>query len=166
MNLVLIRHAIAEDRAAFARTGRPDARRPLTGEGRRKFRRARRGLRRAAPEISLIATSPYARARETADLLQKVYPEVKIQTVDALKHRGSMRRLNAWLARRPADDSVAMVGHEPDLSRWVAVLTGARRPPLQFKKGGAALISFDGKAAAGKGTLEWLLTPAQLKRLS
>ena len=40
LTLLLIRHAIADDRATFARTGRPDRERPLTAEGRRKMRSA------------------------------------------------------------------------------------------------------------------------------
>jgi hypothetical protein len=36
---------------------------------------------------------------------------------------------------------------------------------VQFKKGAAALIEFADAPAAGKGTLAWLLTAAQLAEL-
>src|SRR6516162_3359703 len=62
MQLVIIRHAIAEDPREFASTGRPDSQRPLTEEGVTKMKRGVKGLRELIPEINLIATSPYVRA--------------------------------------------------------------------------------------------------------
>ena len=44
MNFLVIRHAIAEDREAWALTGVSDDERPLTEAGRRKMKRAVRGL--------------------------------------------------------------------------------------------------------------------------
>ena len=49
MKLLLIRHAIAEEREDFARTGKDDRLRPLTDEGRKKMKQAARGLRKIAP---------------------------------------------------------------------------------------------------------------------
>ena len=37
MQLILIRHGIAEDRAEFAATGNPDSERPLTKQGQWKM---------------------------------------------------------------------------------------------------------------------------------
>ena len=45
MRLLVVRHAIAEDREAFARSHKDDADRPLTSEGRRKMERAALGLK-------------------------------------------------------------------------------------------------------------------------
>src|SRR5262245_49797749 len=58
MHLLVVRHAIAEDKDVFARTGRSDDLRPLTDDGRAKMRRAADGLRSVAPEVDLVATSP------------------------------------------------------------------------------------------------------------
>lgn len=165
MELLVIRHAIAEDKRRFARTGRPDSERPLTAEGRRKFKKSLKGLRRAAPAVGVLATSPFTRARQTCDLARKIFPKARVVTVPALASGGNVRSVSAWLSGRRGRDVVAMVGHEPDLSRLTAVLTGSKTPTLALKKGGAALIVFDGRAAAGRGRLEWLLTPALLKRL-
>lgn len=165
MDLVIIRHAIAEDRIKFARSGRPDAERPLTAEGRRKFKRSLKGLRRASPKVSVIATSPYARAAETCRLAMRVFPKARVVTLPALRHRGDNRLVIRWLAGQPRGAAAGIVGHEPDLSRLTALLLGSGAPPVAYKKGGAALITFAGRAAAGVGTLEWLLTPALLRRL-
>ena len=69
MQLLIVRHAVAEDRERFAATGRGDAERPLTRKGRREFRKVARGLREALPSLDLIASSRLARAIETAAVL-------------------------------------------------------------------------------------------------
>jgi len=165
MNLLIIRHAIATDKVTFALTGRPDSRRPLTAEGRRKFKRSLKGLRRASPKINMIATSPYRRAVETCRLAETAFPKAQVMTLPALRHGGDLRLVTAWLAGLPASTKAAVVGHEPDLGRLTALLLGSGAPPAIYKKGGAALVSFDGRAAAGAGKLVWLLTPALLRRL-
>ena len=71
------------------------------------------------------------------------------------------------LASRKRDSTVALVGHEPNLSRLEGyLLIGEERSLAEFKKGGAALIETDGAPAAGGGTLLWQLTPAQLRALA
>jgi len=68
MDLLVIRHAIAGDRAEWAKTGRPDQERPITNEGRERMAVNAQALRRLVPELDLLATSPFVRAVETADV--------------------------------------------------------------------------------------------------
>ena len=75
MKLLLLRHAVAEDRATFAASGKEDRLRPLTEEGRKKMRRIGDALAGLLPELALIATSPYTRARESAEILARAFPE-------------------------------------------------------------------------------------------
>ena len=165
MQLLIIRHAIAEEKTRFARSGKPDAKRPLTAVGRRKFKKSLKGLGRAAPDIRLLATSPFVRARQTCELAKKIFPKARVVVLPALASGGNPRALTAWLAARKTKDAVAIVGHEPDLSKLAALLTGAGAPAFTFKKGGAALIVFDGRALRGHGSVEWLLTPALMRRV-
>src|ERR1035437_9242251 len=62
----IIRHASAEERSAFAATGKSNDRRPLTDEGRRKMTEAAEGLRALVPHLDVIAASPLVRAQQTA----------------------------------------------------------------------------------------------------
>jgi phosphohistidine phosphatase len=65
-----------------------------------------------------------------------------------------------WLSEQDVDGMIALVGHEPDLSRLVGwFLVGAAVGIVEFKKGAAALIDFDGAAAKSKGRLALLLPP-------
>ena len=55
----------------FSRTGKPDALRPLTRAGRKKMRRAARGLARLVPHLDALATSPLTRAVETGEIVAR-----------------------------------------------------------------------------------------------
>ncbi len=164
MKLLLVRHAKAEDREGF---DGPDDERPLTANGRQKFRAAAKGLRKLAPDISLLATSPLLRARQTAEVLARVFAARGIVEQDLLAPGSSRKALLGWLAEQADDDVVALIGHEPDLSELATYLLARNpRPLLEFRKGAAALVRFDGPPVAGQGVLEWLLPPAALRRLA
>lgn len=167
MQLLLIRHAIAEDRARFAASGRDDGLRPLTAEGRRKMGEAARGIAGELPELDLIATSPLRRAVETAAILAEAYGGCPRIEVAALGPAGRLEEMLAWLAGENPRRAVAAVGHEPDLGRLCAWLCAGRQLPiLRFKKGGACLLDLGAEPAAGNATVLWAMTPGQLRRLA
>lgn len=165
MDLLLIRHAIAEDRGAFAETGQPDSERPLTRPGRVKMARAARGLRSVVPSIDVLASSPYVRARQTAEIVAAAYGDMAVVETDTLAHGAAPAGFARWARRQAVAGLLAAVGHEPDLSDLTAWLTGATRSGRAFKKGGACLLSFAGPISAGAGVLRWLLTPRLLRTL-
>lgn len=165
MELLVVRHAIAEDREAFARTARDDAERPLTAEGRRKFARGARGLRNLVKRIDLLATSPLARAAQTAELLADAYGPVTTVRLPELAPDADPSDLVRWLRRQRRRRVVAVVGHEPHLSRAISlVICGRPSGTLALRKGGACLLLL-GTAAGGRAQLRWLLTASQLRRL-
>lgn len=162
MQLVLIRHARAEARALLKR----DRTRALTVDGRRRMRKAARGLHSLLPELSLIATSPLTRARQTAELVAEACGDLDVSLLSALEPGDTPRAVLTWLRRQPAGATLALVGHEPSLGRLAGWLLSSKPSGfIQFKKGAAALIEFTGAPAAGKGRLIWLLSAAQLAAL-
>lgn len=166
MQLLVIRHAIAEDREEFTARGADDAERPLTDFGRRRMKRNADGLRRVAPQLDVIAASPLTRAQQTARIVADEYKLRDVETAEAMHPDRHPRELLSWLARFPSDATVAVVGHEPHVGMLVAwCVGGVAEPTVAFKKGGVALIDFARKPAAAKGVLQWLLTPAQLRAL-
>lgn len=161
-----MRHAIAEERDAFAETGREDSERPLTAAGRRKFRRGVGGLLRIVKSIDLFATSSLARAVETGEILRKAYGIDGAERLRELAPGATPATLVRWLGRQKADAHVAIVGHEPHLSLLVAyLLTGHRAGFLELTKGGACLLGLGRAPEPGRAELRWLLTAAQLRRL-
>ncbi|HEV8579879.1 MAG TPA: histidine phosphatase family protein [Thermoanaerobaculia bacterium] len=166
MQLLLIRHAIAEEREDFARTGKDDRLRPLTDEGRKKMRQAAKGLREIVPEVDLLATSPLTRAAQTAAILDTVYGGLKEVEIAELSPEATPKEFLRWLRKQRAD-TLAVVGHEPSLSLMASwLLTGNERRIIAFRKGGACLLDFNGEVGAGAATLLWALTPAQLRELA
>jgi phosphohistidine phosphatase len=167
MDLLVLRHAIAEDREAFAESGKDDAQRPLTDYGRRRMRKNVRGLRRVAPAPAVIAASPLRRAQDTARIVADAFGIEKVETVDALSPDRKSRDLLAWLSRQEADSVVAVVGHEPHLGTLITWLVGGRESPnAELKKGGACLLRLGDRPAAGTAVLQWLVTPAQLRAIA
>ena len=67
MDLYLLRHGLAVplDPASFAK----DSERPLTPEGRRKLEEVARAMVAMELAFDLVLSSPYLRARQTAELV-------------------------------------------------------------------------------------------------
>jgi phosphohistidine phosphatase len=166
MQLLIVRHAIAEDRDEFARTGRADDERPLTRGGKRRMARGAKGLRRTLPGIDLLATSPLTRAAQTAALLADEYGELALAALEELRPTARYKDFLRWLRAQTEHEVIAAVGHEPHLSGLATLLlTGKSEPVLELKKGAACLLEFDEDVGPGKATLRWALTPGQLRRL-
>jgi len=166
MRLMVVRHAIAEDREVYARTHTDDAGRPLTSEGRRKMERVALGLKELVPALDLLAASPFKRAVDTAEIIAAAYGEVRVERVAELAPGAGIDRGLGWLAGQQTRGSVAIVGHEPDLGRLVcALLASTNGPFLELRKGAACLLEFPGAVARGAATLDWFLGPKYLRRL-
>ncbi len=165
MKIIVLRHGLAEDKLKFAKTGKPDALRPLTQEGVKKMKKVARGLFETEPEIKIIASSPFARALQTAEIAAKPYG-LKVTRVPELAANQTPDAVLPWLAKNSRRGAVALVGHEPYLGRLVSLLIFDQpRSVIDLRKGGACMIEFNGPVKAGQGTLVWLLKPSQLKRL-
>lgn len=163
MQVLLIRHAPAVDRDEFAATGEDDSLRPLTDLGRRKMQRIARSLRQLVPHLDLLAASPLARARETADVLDREYGGLERIEIAELTPDAPTSALLRWLRER-RETSIALVGHEPDLSRHASWLLAAKRKPfLTFRKGGACLLELEGNPRPGGARLVWAIPPRVLR---
>lgn len=162
MKVLLIRHAIAADRDT---SGLPDELRPLTEEGRDRFRKTARAISDLVTADRLLA-SPLLRAMQTAEILARRWPSLPVQESEPLG-TGSRPEFESALERFSKDEVVAAVGHEPYLSDWTAAWLGARNgTAFAFKKGGAALLDFDGGVKEGSGRLVFFLAPKAVKDLS
>jgi phosphohistidine phosphatase len=168
VELLVVRHGVAEDKEEFAATGQDDSLRPLTKEGRWKMEHVAKGLRRVLPSINVLASSPFTRAMQTAKIVGGSYGESKIEQLDALTPTATPQPFMKWLREREPDDRVAIVGHEPHLGALVSWLLAneAVEERIALRKGGACLVQFDERPRAGKAKLIWLLTPSILRRLS
>lgn len=166
MDLYVVRHAVAHKRDE--NRWPDDAKRPLTPEGEERFWRAASGILRFVPEVGLVLSSPFVRAWRTAEILEQAGWPAPVRCEELEPDYPPHKLLNV-LARYEGLESVAIVGHRPELHELVSYLLtgdtigedcGAR---VQIKKGGVARLSFDGAPEPGAGSLEWALTPKALR---
>lgn len=165
MNLLLIRHAIAEERDA--RRWPDDQDRPLTQRGIRRFRAAATGLGTLVPEVDQLITSPFVRAHQTATILEDQLDWPQPDLRPHLEGGAPLAGAVALLGQCEPRSRVAAVGHEPMLSQLAAAYLGSPAAPfsLEWRRGGVASIEFDRSPAVGGGTLRWFLPPRVLRAL-
>jgi phosphohistidine phosphatase len=166
MNLYVIRHAIAVDEGVAGYES--DSERPLTDKGRKKMRQIAKGLRNLGVDFDLILSSPYVRARETAEILAEVFKMKKnITFTESLIPMANAELLIGEINQSYSVDSIAVVGHEPHLSTLIGILIAENaKIDLTLKKGGVCYITADDLHHNDhRATLEWLLTPGVLTEI-
>ena len=156
MQLYLLRHGIAED----PKPGQADSERALTGEGRDKLRRVLKRARAADLDPSLIVSSPYRRALETAAVAAEIlaYKGEIVRTRTLVPEASPF---DAWEEIRSHKDERAILlsSHEPMMSSLAAFLLDSPALRVDMKK--AALVRIDCERMGPKaaGVLKWMLTP-------
>jgi phosphohistidine phosphatase len=156
MDIYILRHGVAESHGPDG----TDETRALTDEGRAKLRAVLGRARAVKVNPSLILTSPFVRAVQTAELAAEVlgYKKSLLRT-DALLPSSSPAAV--WREIRGHDDEsdILLAGHEPLLSETASYLLGANGVVLEIKKGALACIEVDELTRTPGGVLKWLLTP-------
>lgn len=165
MKLLIVRHGAAGKREEWEAQGKDDRLRPLTPKGKKDVRRVATGLVRLVPALDLIATSPWTRAAQTAEILEEAYDCGTIQ-VEELTADRRPEELKPWLSEQRRKEAVGLVGHEPHLGLLVGyLLSGKSVSFVDLKKGGACLVEIEDPSKPGSGCLEWLMTDRELRQL-
>jgi phosphohistidine phosphatase len=156
MELYIFRHGIAEDAVA----GQADSERALTDPGRKKTAEVVRAARRANADPSLIISSPYLRAVQTAEIAAEEFRyKGELLRIEALVPHGVPE--NVWSELRDYKDerAILIAGHEPLLSLLVAWLLAAPELRVEMKKAAMVRIDFESFGPVPHGTLRWMITP-------
>ncbi len=164
MDLYLVRHGIAYDPDPAQWPDDKD--RPLTPEGEKRFKQVARGLREVVPSVSVVLSSPWARAWRTAELLEKEAHWPAPVACAALESGRSPAELLQALQPFNGSAGVALVGHEPNMHELASYLLTADtdHAQLEFRKGGVAHLELgEGSPRPGAARLVWLLTPKVLR---
>jgi phosphohistidine phosphatase len=156
MLLYLLRHG---DAIEF---GFEDSERPLSALGERQSRIAGRYLKQAGLVPSLIMSSPLKRAMRTAALVSEETGTADIvpteQLIPGLGEKELFDEINAR-----ALPSVLLVGHEPQLRKFILRLTGDSGLQIALRKGTLVCVECREPVARGSGTLRWLLTNEEME---
>ena len=164
MELYLIRHGIAVDREAYTK----DEERPLTDKGRQKTTKVAKQLYHRGLRFDLILTSPLVRARETAAILKNIGLSNQVEEFPSLAPDGDIYVWVNWLELRrqnnTVENSVALVGHQPDLGNWAETLVwGKSQEKLVLKKAGVIGIQIpETKTPLSQSELFLLTSPKWL----
>ncbi len=163
MNLFILRHGLAVE---YGTPGcADDASRPLTVEGKAKLREINHAMKKLDLDFDLILSSPYKRARQTAEITAEELDLIKkLAFSDALTPQGSAKELIGHINQlKPRPENILLVGHEPYLSGLISLLvSGGRNFSVVLKKGGLAKLSSEILKHGRCASLEWLLTPKQM----
>jgi len=160
MFIYIARHAWAGER------GDPrwpdDSLRELTPDGIERYTQVVKALADRGFAPQRIATSPYTRCRQTAEIIAKrVTGNPAIDELEALEPGSEIDPLIEW-SRKQGDRNTCWVGHSPDVERLTAELIGDGAARIRFPKGAIAAIGFESEINTGAGELNWLATAKSL----
>lgn len=156
MQIYLLRHGIAED----GDPGQPDSARELTDEGRARLRRVLKRARMADVNPSLILSSPYRRAVQTADVAVEVFKyQADLVKSDAFVPGASPAEAWDEIRLHKDQEAVLVASHEPLTGLLAAFLLGCPALHVDVKKAALIRIDVERFGAAPGGVLKWMLTP-------
>ncbi len=156
MDLFLLRHGIAVEREEWEGD---DRERPLSEDGVSRMQAEAKTMASLGLGLERVVCSPFTRARQTAEIVAKTLGLTNALAEDERLEPGfDSVGLERILRERRGLKTLMLVGHEPDLSRIIGKLTGAR---VEFKSGSLARIGVPDPQSP-KGTLLWLLPPGAL----
>jgi phosphohistidine phosphatase len=154
MEIYLFRHGIAED----GKPGQADSSRELTDEGRKKTADVVKLARKAGVRPSLILTSPYARARQTAQIAAGGLDyEGNVLPIDSLVPHSSPENVWKDIRDHGHEASILLAGHEPLMGRLVGYLLNAPSLRVEMKKAAMVRVDLESLRAAPHGILRWMI---------
>lgn len=154
MELILVRHAKAEDR----RDGLDDRQRHLTEKGFKKFTRLMPQLQKKLNSQQnrklVIWSSPAYRASETAEILAG-HVDQPIDSYHDFIYTGEFEEFEKALPQFSDDTTLILVGHEPTWSLWT---TKIARRNIVYKKGGMVCLELTSRQPV-EAKLAWQIQP-------
>jgi phosphohistidine phosphatase len=149
MNLILWRHAEAED---FAAT---DLARALTTRGRKQAQNVAKWLRTRLPDDAVILASPPVRTIQTAETLSDQYRVVRELAPNASAN--DVLTAAGW--PKGIAETVVIVGHQPTLGHVAAKLLAGSDASWPLKKAGLWWIASRERHGDDQAVLHAAMTP-------
>lgn len=123
------------------------------------------GMKKAGVEAGQILTSPYRRARQTAEVVAAALGlRDHVELLPEMASGARWTLLHAALLAYQDLSSLLLVGHQPDLSELAAGLLGGG-PAVSFAPASMARFEVDGIPPRGVGSLVWCRRAEDLARL-
>ncbi len=159
MNIYLIRHGEAEPTSDNS----PHEERALTNEGIIILRNSAQLWKNFIAGFDIILSSPLKRAKQTAEIIKDIFAtKTEVVLELSLLNGGYINDL-LNLAAALDLDNIAMVGHQPDISKHIGAIIGVDDIKARILPGTIVKVSFNDKPKVGKGKLEFLIPPVNKK---
>jgi phosphohistidine phosphatase SixA len=155
--IFLIRHAKAYKRENWNDFGKKDASRPLLKEGIEEFD-SLVSRYREMDRIEKIYSSEYIRAKQTTEIIIKHY-SIPVEYQSKINHGCPPKQILDFLLLQK-EQVIAYIGHEPEISIMLNLLTGSHFQ-VHIKKGCIAKVKIE---KGESGILESLLYPKLINR--
>ncbi len=157
MDLYIVRHGLPVDTSDW---DGDDSTRPLAEAGEAQAREffARLGASRDVDALQRILTSPYARARRTAEIAGEVLGAPVEPVVELSSGTSPALVLRMLDKRADLPERLMLVGHNPDLPMLIGALTGESSLSHGLDRCGA--VRLDGRLEPGGMTVVWRKTPS------
>jgi phosphohistidine phosphatase len=166
MNIYILRHGIAMERDEWR--GKNDSLRPLRRDGEKQLKKISKALKKMELEFDLILTSPYERAKKTAEIVaDKLKLKKRLKFSNELRSEGNAEKLIFEINRlKPRPENLLLVGHEPYLSRLISQLASNGEMEMDFKKAGLCKLNVEKLQFSRCARFCWLLTPRQMELMA
>ncbi len=157
MLLYILRHGDAVESSFYQ-----DRDRPLSDLGRRQIQAVAHFLQTAKVKPDLILASPLVRAQQSCDLIRENLGVKDSLTTEGLAPGSNLRDLMKEINSHSVA-AMLLVGHEPQLSGLISVLTGGDEQfRVEMKKASLASLNVPQPVKKGHAVLNWLLSQSVL----
>ncbi len=154
MHVYLLRHGIAEEE----HSGVSDADRALTADGRRKLRQILKTVAESGVKPSLMLSSPYKRALQTAEIAKAALGyEGEILRTKVLLPGSSPEQVWEEIRVHRDEGGIMLVGHNPLFDALGPFLLGTPALQMDFKKGAILRVDVESFGGHPRGILRWYL---------
>jgi phosphohistidine phosphatase len=166
MEIFLLRHAEAVE-AGKQRMHTLQDDRPLSSKGKHQMKESAGVIGQALPGPVSLLSSPLLRAVQTAKIVAKALDKRgKVVISNYLLPHVPPQRLWTAVLSTLEEEAILLVGHDPQLSKLVAFLTGTQSSSVDFKKGALCCIELEDRELPRTGKIKWFLTPKLMRRLA
>ena len=160
MEILIVRHGSSHDMGEKGASR--DADRTLSAAGQAEIQSIGKTLKILDKIPDKLFTSPLTRCEETSmGLLQASGAvEVPIELAPGLKPGATAMGIVGLLTSRASGAKrVCLVGHQPDLGKFISSLVAPEGLVMGFSPGSVALIDVEQPSSAWTGRLVWTLPP-------
>ncbi|MDB5034644.1 MAG: putative phosphohistidine phosphatase, SixA [Chlorobi bacterium] len=162
MLIYLMRHGIAEETSSQG-----DAGRELTQQGTLRTAMVAKGLHKAGLTFDRIISSPYLRARQTAEIVSRITGhDQEILFDQRLLPQGRYPDVSDLIKENNDIGSLLLTGHEPSMGGFISGICAGGQLSVDVKKASVTAIELYRFSPSVTGSLLWMLPPGILEGIS